>query len=138
MKIEIINDGSDFIIRSYSDDGIQVNDELLSESFIISPDMLIRSWPPCHASELDRTDLDPVYNLQPEVILLGTGKSLHFLPSSISHLLEAKQIGFEVMDTFAACRCYNILVSEGRKVAAGLMLEKTGQLASSTDENNQI
>lgn len=124
MKIEINNEQTGFIIRSYSDDGIQVNDELLSESFIISPDALFRSWRPHQVSDLVSADLDHIYKLDPEIILFGTGKSLHFLPATISHLLEARQRGFEVMDTFAACRCYNILVSEGRKVAAGLMLEK--------------
>jgi uncharacterized protein len=62
--------------------------------------------------------------LKPELVIIGTGKQQLFLkPNLLQPLIQAK-IGFEMMDSQAACRTYNILMSEGRKVLAAILLEK--------------
>ena len=60
--------------------------------------------------------------LEPEIVLLGTGATLRFPRPALSHCLTQAHIGLEVMDTAAACRTYNILVAEGRRVLAALLL----------------
>ncbi len=124
MKLEKNHDDSVFVIRSYNDEGIKVNDNMLSQSFIIMSDQLVQNWQPGHFSDLCSNDLEQIADLDPEIIILGTGKTLSFPDQSLVASIRLKNIGFEVMDTYAACRCYSILVSEGRNVAAGMILEK--------------
>jgi len=60
--------------------------------------------------------------LQPDIVVLGTGASLRFPHPRLTRALLEQRIGLEVMDTAAACRTFNILAAEGRRVAAALML----------------
>ena len=124
MKLDINNANSNYVIRSYDDHSISVDDDTLTQSFIISSDQLIQNWSPNHFSELGMHDLELIADLDPEIIIIGTGKNLYFPEPSMTAPFMSNNIGFEVMDTHAACRCYRILESEGRKVAAGLILEK--------------
>jgi uncharacterized protein len=71
---------------------------------------------------LREEDLQFLAELGVEIVLLGTGKSLRFLRPRLLQSLVRARVGIEVMDTPAACRTYNILVAEGRKVAAALIL----------------
>jgi len=95
--------------------------EAIAGSVIISPATLIRDWPPDHVGALQKEHLEAITNLNPEVILLGTGERLNFPDPEILAVVQRRQIGIEVMDTAAACRTYNILMAEGRRVAAGLI-----------------
>lgn len=124
MKLENNTDNSNYSIRGYDEEGIRVNDDVVMESFVILPDQLLQNWRPSHFSMLKPDDLELIINLDPEIIILGSGKLLSFPDQSLIAAITAKNIGFEVMDTYAACRCYSILVSEGRYVAAGMILEK--------------
>jgi uncharacterized protein len=90
-------------------------------SFIVSPDRLLRDWPVRGITELLAEHLQMIAALQPEVILLGTGNRLEFPAQEVLASVQRLQIGIEVMDTAAACRTYNILMAEGRQVAAGLI-----------------
>lgn len=111
-----------YYIESYSNGVITVNNEQYINSFIISPKKLIQDWPPVNFIDLATHHIQQIISLQPEIIILGTGSSIHFpAPELIAGIFEL-DIGFEVMDTGAACRCYNLLVSEGRNVAAGLLM----------------
>jgi len=95
--------------------------ETISNSFIVSPRHLLRDWPPASISELQAEHFDAIIELQPELVLLGTGARLTFPSPQILVALHQQHIGVEVMDTAAACRTYNILMTEGRFVVAGLM-----------------
>jgi len=95
--------------------------ETISDSFIVSPRHLLRDWPPASISELQAEHLDAIIELQPELVLLGTGTRLTFPPPQILASLHRQRIGVEIMGTAAACRTYNILMAEGRFVVAGLM-----------------
>lgn len=130
MKLRTNNDNSTFSIHSYNDDGIKVNDQILAQSFIITPDNLISNWRPNNFSDLTIDDVNLITDLEPEIIILGSGnktdnkadKKLFSPPPEVMKIVRSKNIGFEVMDTYAACRCYSILISEGRTVAAALIL----------------
>ncbi len=118
---EDLNDAQ-FLIRAYAPGQVTVNEDILTRSLVISPAHLIRDWPPQCLSELTREYFDIATALNPEVLIIGTGARLHFPHPSLLAQIQAQSIGVEVMDTPAACRTYNILVSEGRRVAAALLM----------------
>ncbi|HAL38594.1 MAG TPA: hypothetical protein DCP03_10965 [Polaromonas sp.] len=60
---------------------------------------------------------------QPELVIFGSGPRLRFPPSAFLRALMEQRIGIETMDTLAACRTYNILAGEGRRVIAALLIE---------------
>ena len=62
---------------------------------------------------------------QPELVIFGSGERLRFAPPAFMRVLMQKRIGIETMDTLAACRTYNILAGEGRRVVAALLIDKT-------------
>lgn len=112
----------DQLVRAYGDGVVTIGEQTYQHSLIIARDTLINDWRPQAINELAIDDFQPVLDLQPEIFLLGTGSVLHFpSPALTGRLLEAG-IGIEIMDTAAACRTFNILLSEERHVAAGLML----------------
>ena len=91
-------------------------------SFVISLELLIEDWALVYIDELCASHMQPLLELQPELVLIGTGETLKF--PSVEHYacLIRQNIGVEIMDSAAACRTYNILLGEGRKVAAGIIL----------------
>jgi uncharacterized protein len=114
---------SEHLIRAYQQGLITVGEQQYSQSLILSQDHLITDWRPRQANQLRREDFEPLLALQPEILLLGTGSRLVFpSPSLTARLLQAG-IGVEVMDTAAACRTFNILLSEQRRVVAALLLD---------------
>ncbi|MDF1685018.1 MAG: MTH938/NDUFAF3 family protein [Legionellaceae bacterium] len=108
-------------IQSYSDAAVTVNHELYSQSLIISRDTIISEWPVTQASDLSTQSLDALTALKPEIIILGFHKpdALRRL-DNIRRLCEQK-IGVECMDIGAACRTFNVLLSEERDVVVGLI-----------------
>lgn len=123
MQIAQTPTDSQNYIQAYSEQQIQINDQLFQHSLIVTPTILISDWPPQTFAELRTEHWQPLINLTPEIILLGTGNELHLLHPDWQILLHAKHIGVETMNTGAACRTYNLLVSEGRKVVAALLLK---------------
>jgi uncharacterized protein len=111
-----------YYISGYEAGAILVNGSSKTSSFIISLEQLIEDWAPTHIDELRTQHMQPLLQLQPELVLIGTGDALKF--PSIEHYacLIQQNIGVEIMDSAAACRTYNILLGEGRKVAAGIIL----------------
>jgi uncharacterized protein len=113
----------ELMIRAYGEGQVTVGGQVYRRSLILSPERLIEDWRPQQVGELTEQDLRPLHELGPEIVLLGTGVSLSFPAARITAGLLAAGIGVEVMDTAAACRTYNILLSEGRQVAAALLLD---------------
>jgi len=92
------------------------------DNILVTPDRIITGWAAGGFAGLTEDDFVALAALQPEVALLGTGATLRFpLPRLTRPLVEAG-IGLEVMDTPAACRTFNILAAEGRKVAAAVLV----------------
>lgn len=110
------------VIRAYTDTDIQINNKTYNKSLIVSNTLLIDNWGVEHIEQLSLEHWQEIVNYQPEVILIGTGPSLIFpRPASYSPAIDLG-IGVEFMDSAAACRTYNILVSEDRFVIAGIIL----------------
>ena len=109
-------------ISSYEQGSIQISNERFVNSFIITPYIVIRNWPPQTFADIASHHLEQILEIKPELILLGTGRQQHFLESDLFLNVAKLNIGFEVMDTGAACRSYNILLEEGRNVAAALLI----------------
>jgi uncharacterized protein len=111
-----------YSISGYEAGVILVNGSPKTASFIITLEVLIDDWAPAHIDELCTQHMQPLLELQPELVLIGTGEKLIF--PSIEHYacLIQQNIGVEIMDSAAACRTYNVLLGEGRKVAAGIIL----------------
>jgi len=107
-------------VRSVSSDGIRVDDILWSESIALTPEKLIDAWPATPFDELDERVFAPLLELSPELVIVGTGAKSEFPPRDLMFAFARKGIGLEVMDTAAAARTFNVLASEGRRVAAVL------------------
>jgi uncharacterized protein len=121
MKIQLEAGAGRNIIRSYATGHITVNQERFDGSLIVTPHQIVTDWRPRSFTDLTAADFDIIVAMNPEVVLLGTGRRLQFPVSALTRGLAAVQLGLEVMDTGAACRTYNILMSEGRNVVAALL-----------------
>jgi uncharacterized protein len=110
-------------ITGYGDGYVEINKTPYSHAVLLSSDGEIQEWPVQSFDELSEADFSQMAALKPELIIIGTGKRQRFpKPELLKTLIEAK-IGFEVMDSQAACRTYNILVGEGRQVLLALIVE---------------
>jgi len=110
-----------FFIRSVSEKGIRVNDDYFNRPFIISGQRIVPEWNVKSVGDINEESLQVVFDLQPEVILIGTGNTQVFLPPATQAHFFRRNFGFEVMTTDAACRTFNVLVAEGREVVAALL-----------------
>jgi uncharacterized protein len=135
MQFNLDRDSSSYTIRAYSPGEISITApaaggpvavEMVSGSFIISPKQLVRDWPATRVDDLLAEHLEMAAAMEPELVLLGTGATLVFPAPEVTMALLTRNIGVEVMDTAAACRTYNILMTEGRKVVAALMNPRDG------------
>ncbi len=125
MKIHLESAVGQNLIRAYDTGSITVNQTVYSRSLIVTPQEIVADWPPANFAELAASHFETVVKFKPEVFILGTGARLRFPEASVTRRLVEANIGMEVMDTGAACRTYNILMSDGRKVVAALlMIEK--------------
>jgi uncharacterized protein len=122
MKFVLDNSGDGYAIQRYDTGEIIIERRRYQQSLILLPDRVIADWSPASVADLETADFEQLVALGPEIVLLGTGREQHFPHPSLSQPLMKQRIGFEVMDTAAACRTYNILMTEGRRVAAALFM----------------
>ena len=109
-------------IRAYAAGQVTVNEEVIQTSVIVTPDRIIRDWLPDSFEELEAAHIARLNELQPEIIVIGTGRTLRFPPPDFTVGFLIRGIGVEIMEIAAACRTYNILLSEGRRVIAALLM----------------
>jgi uncharacterized protein len=122
MKFTLESGSNVNVIRSYSAQEIRIGEHSIRSSCIVMADALITNWPPATLDELQANHLDAIIELRPELVLLGTGARQRFAPPEIRSAFATRGIGIEAMDLGAACRTFNILVQEERRVAAVLFL----------------
>ena len=122
MKLQLENPAGTNLVRGYGPGQLRINDSTHATSVIVTARAIIAPWRPTAAPELTAADLEPLLGLGPEVVLLGTGARQQFPDVQVLRILHEQRIGVEVMDTAAACRTYNVLVTEGRNVAAALIV----------------
>jgi uncharacterized protein len=123
MKLHSTTPTGLLAVTAYDAEGIAVAGRRLLRSFILTPQRLIEDWPPVSLETLCAADMEMLAALDCPIVLLGTGLRQRFPVPALLRPLLARRIGIEVMDSFAACRTYNILMAEGRQVAAALILE---------------
>jgi uncharacterized protein len=122
LKLHLSKPVEKNIFSGYGSGYVVVNNKKYENSMITMPDKIIADWQASTVEKLTEEHFKLLIPYEPEIILLGTGATLRFpSPLVTKNLLESK-IGIEVMDTNAACRTYNILMAEGRNVAAALLI----------------
>jgi len=122
MKLHLDRGTATYRIAGYGRGYITVNEERLSGSALVMPERLVRDWPPQHIAELTAAHMSELLSYEPEIVLLGTGARQRFPEGELLEPLAERGVGVEVMDTAAACRTYNILMSEDRVVVAALLV----------------
>jgi uncharacterized protein len=109
------------LIRRYGADFIVVGNEEIRSSCIVTVNAL-SPWTPRSVDELTVDSLAPLFALTPEVVVLATGAIQRFPRARLRAEFATRRIGLEVMEIGAACRTYNVLISEERKVLAAMLL----------------
>ncbi len=103
--------------------GVLINEQRYQCSLLLTDSLLIADWPIKDCQQLSLESLQALLSESPEILLIGTGKQQVFPDMSLLQTLFQQGIGVEVMDTLAACRTFNVLLHEQRKVAAALIWE---------------
>lgn len=122
MKLNLSQREGKNFCTGYGEGFVLVNGQRFERNLIVLPERLIAAWDVESFESLSARDFDFLLSLQPEILLLGTGERSRFPHPRLTTGLVAANVGLEVMDTRAACRTYNVLVEEGRKVAAALLI----------------
>ncbi len=122
MKFAQDNQDEGYVITAYDADSVSINGKPFQQSFIITPAKLEENWAVTSIALLEQPHIEQILALKPELIIIGTGDKLIFPAVEIYSSIIQHGIGIDFMDTRAACRTYNILMSEDRDVVAGLIL----------------
>ena len=110
-------------VTGYGPGWIGVSGEKVVRSVVISSLGEQFEWDCVNFSELNPSHFARLADLSVELVIFGSGKQLRFIQPAWQTPLMERGVGMETMDTFAACRTFNILAGEGRKVAAALLIE---------------
>jgi len=122
MNFAEADSGEGHFIEGYGPGRIVIDGRGYAASLIVSPEHIVTDWGPTSVNELSELHLAPLLALSPQVVVIGTGERQVFPDPRLYFSLVTQGIGVEIMDTGAACRTYNILMAEGRRVAAGLII----------------
>jgi len=126
MQLSLDSNLGPLVIRAYGPGYLVVNEERLEGSVILTAGEILRDWPPGSLEELQGDHFEELLAHGPEIVLLGTGARQRFPRPELLAPLIRQGVGYEIMDTPAACRTYNILAGEGRNVAAALLAIEDG------------
>jgi len=111
------------LFTAYGDGFVSVNGVSYRSSVVVLPERMVDPWEVTAFDTLSSSHFEFLSSLGVEVVLLGTGARLRFPPPALQRIVVASGTGLETMDAAAACRTYNILATEGRKVAAAILLD---------------
>jgi uncharacterized protein len=110
-------------VTGYDKDGVEINATRYDYSVLVMPETPPRPWPVTRFEDLTEEHFALIEQDQPDVVILGTGERQRFVHPKLIKALSARRAGVESMDSHAACRTYNILMGEGRKVTLALIIE---------------
>jgi uncharacterized protein len=122
MKFVLDDSLDGHLVQHYAEGEIRISGVVYTRNLVIQPDRIMPHWRPDTFEDLRQEDFAQLVASDPEVIILGTGKKQQFPALALTRPLMEARIGVEIMDTAAACRTYNILMSERRRVTAALMM----------------
>ena len=123
MKLHLAQNAGILVFSSHGPGYVSVNGTRYEHSVIVCGREVITDWAPNGFEGLTANQFESLAHQDAEIILFGSGERQRFPSPELLKSLITKGIGLEVMDTKAACRTYNILVAEGRKVACGILIE---------------
>lgn len=115
------------LFTAYGEGWVEVNGERHHASLVVGAQRVVPGWTSGAIEAVTEAEVEALAAMGPEIVLLGTGAGFRFPDPACLAPLHRARIGVEVMDTRAACRTYNILLSEGRKVLAALIVEVGAQ-----------
>ena len=122
MKFSLDDSEGGNTIQSYAKGQVTVSGVTYRGNLILTPTRIIEDWGPESFSDLVLSDFNRLAELEPEIVILGTGAVHRFPHPALSLPLMERRIGLESMATDAACRTYNILMGEGRNILAALFM----------------
>ena len=121
MKLHLSTPTGINAFTGYGEGYVMVNGQRHERSVVVLRERIVTDWRPEAFDVLSAADFVQLAELEPEIVLLGTGAQLRFPRPELTRALIEARIGLEVMDMRAVCRTYNILAAEERKVAAALL-----------------
>jgi uncharacterized protein len=121
MKFHLQTPSSN-VIAALGADWIRIGETEYRQNLIVTPDAVATGWAPAGFAALTEADFAALLEHRPELVLFGTGALQHFPQPRLLRALTHARVGVESMDTRAACRTFNILVAEDRRVVAALVL----------------
>ena len=122
MKFHLIQSDNKNLITGYDLNWVEVNQVRHQSSLIVTPDQLLLEWSVKTIKDINENSFEAIKSLDIEIILLGTGNTQEHLEPRLLEYFSKKNIAIESMSNQSACRTYNILANEERKVLLGLML----------------
>lgn len=123
MKLHLTTGEGQYLFSSHGSGYVAVNGVRYETSVLVTPGS-IAEWAVAGLETLSVADFEPLLAKQPDVLILGTGSITRFPARELTLALAAAGVGLEVMDNGAACRTYNIVAAEGRRVAAAILMGK--------------
>ena len=123
MKLHATSTQQYQTVTAYDEAGVEINAIPYRRSLLVMPEMAPVDWPVASFDALTAEHFAQIDAARPDVVILGTGPRQRFIHPRLITALTARRIGVETMDNAAACRTYNILMAEGRRVALALILE---------------
>ena len=121
MKLHLARDAGLQLFSSYGAGFVAVNGVRYEKCVVVSP-LAVLEWVVTGFDALTLADFGFIESLKPEIVILGTGAAQRFPRRDLMRELAAAGVGVEIMDSRAACRTYNILATEGRKVVAAVLM----------------
>ncbi len=122
MKFHLTHPAGENLFTGYGADYVAIDAQPYRHAIVVAPGRGVQAWDVADFDALTPAHFEALLEFKPEIVLLGTGAGLRFPAPALTHPLAAAAIGFEAMDTKAACRTYNILVAEGRQVVAAMLI----------------
>lgn len=126
MQLTEHRPGQHHYIRRVAETELTIDDSTYRRSLIVGARLLLDDWPVRALADLDETTVAPLLELTPEVVIIGHGARPGFPAPAVQRLFLERGIGLESMTLAAACRTFNVLMSENRRAIAGLILPQTG------------
>lgn len=122
MKFDFDDNASSLVITAYAPGWVRIGDTRIESPCVVTPQAIHEDILPVDLASVDAAHFERLLALSPEIVILGTGERQQFIDFSIAEVLGKQRVGFEIMDTGAACRSFNILATEDRAVIAALFM----------------
>jgi uncharacterized protein len=120
MKLTQAQDRGLNLVRSYGDGEVRIGEQRLTAPCLVAADALVAQWTDKPLAALDEASLEPIWKLEPLIVLMGTTAAARLAPAAVRRSFQQRGIALETMELGAACRTYNVLAQEHRPVVAAL------------------